>query len=100
MDSKRIERVVERSEIVDTIITFSRAADARDWERCRAILADSVIDDHGTPVTLSREAIIEQWRVQASTLDMVQHVYSNFGVVVDAGIAKATCEFLATILAK
>lgn len=100
MDSKRIERVVERSEIVDTIITFSRAVDTQDWDRCRAVVADSVIDDHGTPVTLSREAAIEQWRVQVSAVDVLQHVNTNFGVVVDGDTAKATCEFLVTIVAK
>ena len=68
MDQKRIERVVERSEIIDTLITFSRAVDTQDWDRCRTIVADTVIDDHGTPETLSREAAIERWRLQVSSL--------------------------------
>lgn len=100
MDANRIERAVERSEIIDTLITLNRAIDAHDWERCRTIVADTIIDDHGTPERLSRDAAIERWRLQLSSIDLIQHVSTNFGVVVHGDIAKVNSEFLVTMLAK
>ncbi len=100
MNAKRIERAVERSEIIDTLITFNRAVDAQDWERCRTIVADTIIDDHGTPETLSRDEAIERWRQQGSALALLQHVNTNFGVMVNDDIAKVNSELLVTVLAR
>jgi hypothetical protein len=71
MDSKRIERVVERSEVIDTLITFTRAVDRRDWERCRELMADHVIDAHGTPETLAELEVWFDRILDASSIDDV-----------------------------
>jgi hypothetical protein len=100
MDPSRIHRAVERGEIIDTLIAFSRAIDTRDWDGCRAILDDTVIDDHGTPEVLSRDAAIERWRLQVTALDVIQHVNTNYGVVVNGDVAKVRSEFITTVLAE
>lgn len=99
MDSRRIQSVIERSEIIDTLTTFTRAADMRDWDTCRTILGETVINDHGTPETLSRDALIERWRVQSPTLDLIHHVTTDHLVAIDGDLAKVNTQFIITVRA-
>jgi len=100
MDSKKIQYIIERTEIIDALTTFLRAAEMLDWDTCRTILAETIIADHGTPETLSRDAAIERWRMQSSMVDRVHTLTTDHLVTIDGDLAKSKAQFITTLLVK
>jgi hypothetical protein len=72
----------DRSAITDTVTGVGLFADLRQWERVGTLLADEVTTDYvsvfgGEAATVTRAALLEQWRATLGGLDATQHQITN-----------------------
>ncbi|MGA5462076.1 nuclear transport factor 2 family protein [Mycobacterium sp. NPDC050041] len=72
----------DRLAITDAVTGVGLFADLRQWERVGALLADEVTTDYvsvfgGEPATVTRAALLEQWRATLGGLDATQHQITN-----------------------
>lgn len=61
-----------------TVVSFFRAVDTRDWDTVEAILADRVTLDYtslfdGEPEAVSNEEVVTRWRALLPGFDGTQH---------------------------
>lgn len=89
-----VQRLLDRSEIVEVINRIANAVDAREWTSVRSSFVDEVEVDHGSLdggelSSVEADALVEDWRAALIGFDATQHVVTNHSVCV-AG-AEATC---------
>src|SRR4030095_3590598 len=85
--------LIDRREIVDTIVRWAYALDTKDWAAGRACFTDEVETDYADvrgagPTRLTAEAFVELRRRAHEKL-MTQHLSTNHLVTLDGD--RATC---------
>lgn len=93
MDEARLQQLLDRTDISDTIIRFARALDIQDWELCRSCFIDDIEADYsdlrGQPVSLLKADEFVELRRQALNGLKTQHLSSNHIITVEGD--EATC---------
>lgn len=87
-----IRRIVERAAVIDAIVAFANAIDAKDWDKLRSHLADEIDIDYSdfrseTPRRVTAEAYIKQ-RVEGLAGLQTLHVSTNHEVTIHNNTAK------------
>ncbi|MCC3504975.1 MULTISPECIES: nuclear transport factor 2 family protein [unclassified Microcoleus] len=87
-----IRGIVDRAAIVDTIVGFANAIDAKDWEKLRSHLADEIDIDYSdfrgeNPRRITAEEYIKQ-RVEGLAGLLTLHVSTNHEVTIHHNTAK------------
>ena len=87
-----IRWIVERAAIVDAIVAFANAIDAKDWDKLRSHLADEIDIDYSdfrneTPRRVTAEAYIKQ-RVEGLAGLRTLHISTNHEVTLNKNTAK------------
>jgi hypothetical protein len=93
MESPAVRALVDRQEIVDTIVRYAHALDAKDWAAARACFAPEVEADYGDlrgtgPARVSAEAFVDLRRRALERLQ-THHLSTNHLVTVEGD--RATC---------
>jgi SnoaL-like domain len=88
-----LQALVDRQEIVDTIVRWAYALDTKDWAAARACFTNEVETDYSdprgtSPTRLTAEAFVELRRRAHEKL-MTQHLSTNHLVTLDGD--QATC---------
>src|SRR4030095_14891679 len=88
-----LQALVDRQEIVDTIVRWAYALDTKDWAAARTCFTDEVETDYSdprdtSPTRLTAEAFVELRRRAHAKL-MTQHLSTNHLVTLDGD--HATC---------
>jgi 3-phenylpropionate/cinnamic acid dioxygenase small subunit len=89
-----LQALLDRQAIVDMVVGYARALDAKDWAAARACFADEVETDYGDlrgsgPGRASAHAFVELRR-QALERLKTHHLSTNHLVTLDGDVA--TCE--------
>ncbi|MEO9124478.1 MAG: nuclear transport factor 2 family protein [Microcoleus sp.] len=87
-----IRWIVNRAAVIDTIVAFANAIDAKDWDKLRSHLADEIDIDYSdfrseTPRRVTAEAYIKQ-RVEGLAGLQTLHVSTNQEVTIHNNTAK------------
>lgn len=87
-----IRWIIDRAAVVDTIVAFANAFDAKDWQKVRSHLADEIDIDYSefrseTPRRVTAEAYIKQ-RVEGLAGLRTLHVSTNHEVTIHNNTAK------------
>ncbi len=87
-----IRSIIDRAAIVDTIISFANAFDAKDWQKVRSYLADEIDIDYSefrseTPRRVTAEEYIKQ-RIEGLAGLRTLHVSTNHEVTINNNTAK------------
>jgi SnoaL-like domain len=93
MDPLSLQALVDRQVIVDTIVRYARALDAKDWRAARACFADELEADYtdlrgAGPTRVRADAFVELRR-QALERLKTHHTSTNHLVTLDGD--RATC---------
>ena len=93
MDEARLQQVLDRMEISDTIIRFARALDIKDWELCRSCFINEIETDYsdlrGQPASsIKADEFVELRRKALSGLK-TQHLSTNHIITIEGN--EATC---------
>jgi len=88
-----LQGLVDRQEIVDTVVRYAQALDAKDWAGARASFADEIETDYGDlrgtgPERVRAEAFVELRRTALERLQ-THHLSTNHLVTLDGD--RATC---------
>jgi len=86
----------DRIAVTTIVETIARGADLRQWDLVRAVLADRVELDYGTPERLTPADVVDRWRPLLEAFDATQHMLSDVAVTLDGDSARATSRFHAT----
>jgi hypothetical protein len=91
-----LQHLVERTAILDTVVTLFVATDQRDWERVRSCLASPVTLDMtslagGAPSRLEPSEVVDGWRNGLRAIDHVHHQLGNFTVRIHGDEAEVFC---------
>ncbi|MCY7382474.1 MAG: nuclear transport factor 2 family protein [Microcoleus sp. CAN_BIN18] len=87
-----IRWIVNRAAVIDAIVAFANAIDAKDWDKLRSHLADEIDIDYSdfrseTPRRVTAEAYIKQ-RVEGLAGLQTLHVSTNQEVTINNDTAK------------
>lgn len=87
-----IRSIVERAAVIDAIVAFANAIDAKDWQKVRSHLADEIDIDYSefrgeTPRRITAEEYIKQ-RVEGLAGLLTLHVSTNHQVTIHHNTAK------------
>ena len=87
-----IRSIVDRAAIVNTIVAFANAIDAKDWDKLRSHLADEIDIDYSefrgeTPRRVTAEEYIKQ-RVEGLAGLLTLHVSTNHEVTINNNTAE------------
>jgi SnoaL-like domain len=87
-----IRSIVERAAVIDTIVGFANAFDAKDWEKVRSYLANEIDIDYSefrneTPRRVTAEEYIKQ-RVEGLAGLRTLHVSTNHEVTINNNTAE------------
>ena len=87
-----IRWIVNRAAVIDTIVAFANAIDAKDWQNLRSHLADEIDIDYSdfrseTPRRITAEAYIKQ-RVEGLAGLRTLHVSTNHEPTIHNNTAK------------
>ncbi|MEG3851248.1 nuclear transport factor 2 family protein [Microcoleus sp. herbarium7] len=87
-----IRQIIDRTAIVDTIVAFANAFDAKDWQRVRSYLADEIDIDYSEfrgepPRRVTAEEYIKQ-RVENLAGLRTLHVSTNHEVTINNNTAE------------
>ena len=87
-----IHSIIDRAAIVDTIVAFANAIDAKDWEKLRSHLADEIDIDYSEfrgeiPRRITAEEYIKQ-RVEGLAGLRTLHVSTNHEVTINNNTAE------------
>ncbi|HEU4368606.1 MAG TPA: nuclear transport factor 2 family protein [Methylomirabilota bacterium] len=88
-----LQGLVDRQAVVDTIVRYAQALDAKDWTAARACFADELETDYGDlrgtgPARVRADAFVEQRRAALERLQ-THHLSTNHLVALDGD--RATC---------
>ncbi len=87
-----IRSIIDRTAVIDTIISFANAFDAQDWQKVRAYLADKIDIDYSefrseTPRRVTAEEYIKQ-RIEGLAGLRTLHVSTNHEVTINNNTAE------------
>jgi fermentation-respiration switch protein FrsA (DUF1100 family)/ketosteroid isomerase-like protein len=90
----------DKQTIVETIGNIFSGADERNWSKVQSAMAKEVYLDYtslagGTPATLKREAIVENWKSVLPGFQSTHHQIGNFDVKIEGNQANAKFSGLA-----
>ena len=90
------ERLLDREEVLDTVVALFVATDERDWPRVESCLANPVTLDMtslagGEPASLTPAAVAAGWRDGLRAIDEVHHQVGNFRLRVSGDEADVSC---------
>ena len=93
MDDSRLQRLLDKQEIIDSILRYASGIDMRDWALYRSAFADELEVDFtswggGTPLKLTADQWVANVRSTLAGFDGTQHTLTNF--VVDVRGDEAT----------
>lgn len=88
--------LVDRNDVVDTIVQLFLATDRRDWPTVESCFAERVTFDMtslagGEPVVLTPSQIASAWDQGLAPIEHVHHQAGNFQVEVNGDEAEASC---------
>ncbi len=91
MDEAKLQRLVDRLDIHDTITTYAAAIDAGDFATVRAVFADDATARYDVDSGLLQggDAIVEWLKGATADLDWQHHMVSIYGVEIDGDEATA-----------
>lgn len=92
-DPRGLQALLDRQDVVDTIVRYAQALDAKDWSGARACFADEVETDYGDlrgtgPQRVRAEAFVDLRRQALEPLQ-THHLSTNHLVTLDGD--RATC---------
>ena len=87
-----IRGIVDRTAVIDTIVAFANAFDAKDWQKVRVYLTDEIDIDYSefrneTPRQIVAEEYIKQWIEGLAGLRTL-HVSTNHEVTINNNTAE------------
>ena len=94
MDQAKLQLLIDRAEISDTVIRYATGIDMRDWQAYRSCFADEVDLDFtswsgGSPMRLTADEWTEAVRSGLSGFRATQHISSNHVIAINGD--EATC---------
>lgn len=94
MDASALGRIIDRQAIVDTVVRWAQALDAKDWAGARSCFTDEVETDYTDlrgpgPTRVQADAFVELRRQALGRLK-THHVSTNHLVTLDGD--QATCQ--------
>ncbi len=100
MNEIKLQELLERMEIINTVNQVGMTADLRDWKACRNCFTDQVDVDYtsligGQPAMVSADDLIESWSQQLSGLKTTQHMITNHAVTLNGDTATCISQFQA-----
>ncbi|MBD2534655.1 nuclear transport factor 2 family protein [Nostoc flagelliforme FACHB-838] len=101
MNTATLQKLVDRTEIIDAVNIIGMGADLRDWKACRAAFADKVFTDYtslngGTSNTVVADTLVAGWAdFFSKTFKATQHMITNHAVIVNGDKATCTSNFRA-----
>lgn len=99
MNNIDIQRVIDQTDIINTLNRFVLSVDARDYDAMRACLSDQVNFDYsalfGTSMPPTADELVEQVRSNHSGFRAVQHITTNHSVTIDGDTAQCLANFQA-----
>lgn len=88
-----LRRLLDRQEIFDPCVRYTRALDAKDWELLRnCFIAEAVFVHPGGRLT-GWDAILARTSAALDPLDVTQHLLGNVTCEVDGDVANTLCYF-------
>lgn len=96
MSTADLQHLIERTVILDTVVTLFVATDQRDWQRVESCLATPVTLDMtslvgGEPSRLTPREVATGWRDGLRAIDHVHHQLGNFTVRIHGDEAEVSC---------
>jgi ketosteroid isomerase-like protein len=85
----------DEAAVREAVLLVARGADLRQWPLVRALFADTVDLDYGTPERLSPDAVVGRWRALFAQLDATEHGVREVRVTLDGDRARARSAFRA-----
>lgn len=100
MDAAALQELVDRRDILDTVVGLFVATDQRDWSGVESCLAEQVTLDMtslagGEPFQLAGAQVADQWRTGLEAIDQVHHQVGNFHVDIRGDEADVSCHGVA-----
>jgi hypothetical protein len=94
MDDSRLHRLLDRQDVIDSILRYASGIDMRNWALYRECFTDELEVDFtswggGTPLTVSADQWVANVRSTLSGFEGTQHTLTNFVVDVDGDNAHA-----------
>jgi 3-phenylpropionate/cinnamic acid dioxygenase small subunit len=91
--NEELQRLIDRSEISDTLIRFAFAQDERDWPAFDTIFADEVVMDMsehlGTPAeTMTKAEMLDLLKATLTGFEATHHLIPNHLITVDGDRAR------------
>ena len=97
----RIDELVDRLAVQDSVNELFIATDLKDWDRVRETFADEVLFDMtslvgGEPTVMTPREIADAWAEGLGPVQAVHHQTGNYSVAIDGDNATASCYGTAT----
>ena len=94
MDDSRIQDLLDRQDVIDSILRYASGIDMRNWSLYRECFTDELEVDFtswggGTPLKLGADQWVANVRSTLSGFEGTQHTLTNFVVDVDGDDAHA-----------
>ena len=94
MDEAELQIMIDRAEIIDTVIRYATGIDMRDWEAYRSCFTDEADFDFtswagGEPMRLTSDQWTEQVRRALRGFKSTQHISTNHVITINGD--EATC---------
>jgi hypothetical protein len=99
--NSELEKVIDRTRIVETINRLFIGTDNRDWELVKSCFAQNVLFDMSSlsgnaPEELTPDVIVGAWDSGLKPLQAIHHQAGNYLVDIDGAKAKAFCYAVAS----
>jgi hypothetical protein len=94
---EKLQWLVDRAAVIDTVVAFANAFDAQDWGRLRGLLADEVFTDYSqfrgdAPARVTAEAYVAARRTALTGLRTL-HLSTNHAVTVNGDRAECVSTY-------
>jgi hypothetical protein len=98
---RKLQKMIDRTEIIETINRLFIGTDNRDWERVKSCFAPKVLFDMSSlsgnaPEEVTPDAIAAAWESGLRPLQAVHHQAGNYLADIDGATAEAFCYATAT----
>jgi hypothetical protein len=82
---RRIDELIDRQDILDTLLRYTRGLDRLDLDLYRSAFHDDGLDCHGPAI--SPDGFLEWWLPKQDSREVTEHLVSNHTIDIDGDVA-------------